>query len=304
MKIRQMLCAKLLALSTAILSVSAFSASATTATKAASHLKLVPPAKRAVPGKHFSVSLGELYVPGFFRADSSGTDLLIFFHGASWCAEQNFYDAHKNGVLVTINMGMAEYDKVFRDPDAIRQVLRSVEQKLRDENVTSAPLRSICLSSFSGGYGAVRQLLNQDDLLTSVSDVVLADSLYAQRVSSEGAIMPASIESFSRFARRAARGECNFWFSQLYPPEEKYRNNTTTLTAKYLIEQTGSEKKPASDTTSRGARVLYRADKRGFHVKGYAGMTTQDHFDHFYGISDLWKQISFMSAGPDETGRK
>ncbi|MGI8906126.1 MAG: hypothetical protein ACR2IE_06515 [Candidatus Sumerlaeaceae bacterium] len=52
----------------------------------------------------------------------------------------------------------------------------------------------------------------------------------------------------------------------------------------------------ASGHNSRGAKLLYRADRNGFHVLGYSGMTTQDHFEHFYAIGDLWKLTSLTHA--------
>src|SRR5206468_311886 len=50
---------------------------------------IVPPPRRDVPGRHSALPLGALYVPDFFRPATNGaTDLVLFFHGAAWCAEQ------------------------------------------------------------------------------------------------------------------------------------------------------------------------------------------------------------------------
>jgi len=97
---------------------------------------------------------------------------------------------------------------------------------------------------------------------------------------------------FLAYARRAAAGEKNLFFSQLYPPEEQYRENRTTLTAQYLLERVGPKKAPTTGKTSRGADILYRAEMNGFHVFGYSGMTNQDHADHLYSMHDLLKQTS------------
>ena len=52
---------------------------------------LVPPPRRDVPGKRFSLSLGTLYVPDFFDSEvTTATEVVVFFHGAAWCAQQNF----------------------------------------------------------------------------------------------------------------------------------------------------------------------------------------------------------------------
>ncbi|MDI6784244.1 MAG: hypothetical protein QME64_09160 [bacterium] len=39
--------------------------------------------------------------------------------------------------------------------------------------------------------------------------------------------------------------------------------------------------------------LLYSCDKRGFHIRGYAGMTNQDHFNHFYNLGEYYKKLSF-----------
>jgi hypothetical protein len=260
---------------------------------------LIPPPRRDVPGKRFSASLGSLYVPDFFREDpvSTGTPAVVFFHGAAWCSEQNFFDARKNAVLISISL--KDYAAVFRDPGMLRQVLDAASEKLADEGVTSKPVTRLCLASFSGGYTALREILRQEQYRPMITDVVLADSLYAPRVEgTTDTLEPGAMAPFLDFAQRAARDECTFFFSHLYPPEEQHRGNTTTLTAGYLIDRVGARRAPASARNSRGARLLYRADRGNFHVLGYAGMTTQDHFEHFYALCDLLRETTLPDAEP------
>ena len=159
------------------------------------------------------------------------------------------------------------------------------------------PIGKICLASFSGGYTAVRQILTFDDVMTHVSDIVLCDSLYAKRIAGDTSDLDdLQLQPFLDYARRTAAGEKNLFFSQLYPPEERYRGNTTTQTAEYLIDHVGAKKVPANGKTSRGTPIVYRAEMNGFHVYGYAGMTNQDHFDHLFAMHDLMKQTSLADA--------
>lgn len=131
-----------------------------------------------------------------------------------------------------------------------------------------------------------------------ISDVVLADSLYAPLLA-DGSLATAEIEPFTRFARRAATaGDVRLIFSHLYPPEEKHRGNKTTLAAAHLIRETGATRHETRSVNKCGQRLLYRADKRGLHILGYAGMTTQDHFEHFYCLSELLRMTSIPRA-PD-----
>lgn len=261
----------------------------------------VPPAQRDVPGKHFDLSLGTLFVPDFFNPDLSvATEVVVFFHGASWCSEQTFYDAFKNAVIVSITVKNYGYPLVFNDPEKFLQVLEETTTTLVREKITTKPIGKVCLTSFSGGYSAIREILRLPQFENLISDVVLADSLYAPRVEGrENELEPAAMEPFVRFARRAVKGECSMWFTHLFPPLEEHRGNTTTLAADYLLNDLGLVRIPAFDCNTRGARLLYRTEKGNFHLLGYAGMTTQDHFEHFYALSDLFRKTSLTAAKPN-----
>lgn len=271
---------------------SAVSAVTTASVSRSTTNTVVPPPRRNVPGQRYSASLGSLYVPSFFdAARTTATDVVLFFHGAAWCAEQNFYDARKNAVLISISL--KDYARVFGDPDMLTQVLDSARQKLKDEGITTAPIGRLCLVSFSAGYAAVREILAQERFRNRVTDVVLADSLYPPRIKgTEDRISTEALNPILDYAKASARGECIFFLSHLYPPEARYRNNTTTLAASFLIDTIGAKRRPANESNARGARMLYRAEKNGFRVFGIAGMTNQDHFEHFYSVADLLRQTS------------
>ena len=256
----------------------------------------VPPPHLEVPGKHFTLTEGSLFVPDFYRLpENKKADVVLFFLGASWCAEQNFYAAKKNGVIFTANektRKAVELKNVTGE-----QLLSSVLAALNKEGIVADGAGRICVASFSGGYSSVRSVLSATNFVDKITDVVLADSLYAPRAAhNTNELDPAAMSPFLNYARRAAEGRGRFIFSQLFPPEEIYRSNTTTLAANYLIGHLQLERKPAHGKTSAGAEILYHADKNGLHILGYAGMTTQDHFNHFYGISDLFKETSFENV--------
>jgi len=272
-------------------------ASPTPAPTAAKSKGPIPPPRRDVPGQRFELApKRELFVPDFFRPDSTtSTQIVVYFHGAAWCSEQCFYDARLNAVLLTVNQtGDTDFASMGAQLPAL---LIATQTKLADEGITSLPVGPVCITSFSGGYTAVRDILKHPGLVARISDIVLADSLYGPRVPGhDDQLEPEPLQPFLNYARQAAAGGPSFWFSHLYPPEEQYRNNTTTLAASYLIDQIGAERRPASEKNSRGARLLYRTDEGNFHVLGYAGMTTQDHFEHLYSIADLLKKTSLQKA--------
>jgi hypothetical protein len=270
---------------------------ATTAPSSRPGGEITPPPRRDVAGTRATLPVGELFVPDFAGAEGK-LDLVIWFHGAAWCAEQVFYDAHKNAAILVVNA--ATWKAGFADADAAAfdTLIAVVEKSLH------RPVGRICLTSFSGGYTAVRDLLRHAAVIERISDVVLLDSLYAPRIGDkQDRLDPAAMEPFVAFARRAApaaaadHADKQFFFTQLYPPLEEHRGNTTTLAASYLIDAVGAERKVASGKNSRGTQtLLYRADKHNFHVLGYAGMSNQDHFEHFYSAADVLKLTSLAPA--------
>lgn len=260
---------------------------------------ITPPPRRDVPGRRIEITSGVIYVPSYFRTSTTApVDLAFFFHGAAWVAEQNFYDARKNAILVSLNM--KDYSSAFRDPNSFNNLLNTTLGALAREGVTTQPAGRLCLASFSGGGSAVREILAVEANSVRITDVVLADSLYAPRKTPDGnELDDAAMKPFITYARRAGAGNCVMLFSHLYPPEEKYRNNTTTLAANRLIDEASAQCKAEQALNSQHARMIYRADIGQLHIFGYAGMTNQDHFNHFYAIGDLFKLTSLSPAAAE-----
>ncbi len=253
----------------------------------------IAPVRRDVPGTRGNLSIARIYVPERFTDNGfASNSVVVWFLGAPWCAEQAFYDAGKNAFLITVTT--KELWETFRHPEALNELLTEADDWLKKQGVSDKPLGPICLASFSGGYVAIREILKHEQYRNRITDVVLADSLYAPRVPGrENELDALAMAPFLDYAARAAAGDGVFLFSHLYPPRQEHRGNTTTLAAAYLIEQLAITRKPASGHTAQGAEISYRADKNGFHVFGVFGMTTQDHFDHFYSAADLLRLTSF-----------
>lgn len=278
-----------------ILPIISFAQSQDTSGGRKSKQSFLPPVRRNVPGLRFSLSTGELYIPDFFKADSDGKfDLAVFFHGAAWCSEQGFYDARKNAVLVSISL--KSYEEAFQDTTRFQKILDEVTLTLETTNTISHPrIGKICLSSFSGGYSAVRAILKVPMYYDRVTDLVLADSLYCGTDATGKFLDDKQMAPYLRFARDAASGKKTMWFTQLYPPEEQYRDNNTTHTAAYLMEHLNGNRVSQNQTNPLGMQLLYSCDTGNFHIRGYAGMANQDHFNHFYNIGEYFGKMSFDS---------
>jgi hypothetical protein len=247
---------------------------------------IVPPARRDCPGKLIAIPAGQIFLPDYYEP-AGQVDVVLWFLGASWCVNQEFYDTRKNAAIFVANRGTI--DAGFHDEQSFDALLSEISNSL------GAPIGRIVVGSFSGGYVAVRDILKLKKHRDKIVDVVLADSLYPPRGVSDPLVLDEALAPFLDYARRAADGRCGFWFSQLYPPQEQFRTNGTTVSARWLIQRSGARLVPTRE--QHGKRLLlYRADLRGFHVMGFAGMTNQDHFEHLYNLHELLVETSLETA--------
>lgn len=252
---------------------------------------ITPPPHRDVPGRRIVLPHGQLFIPDFYQP-AGRLDLVIFFLSPPWLAEQNFHDARKNALLFTANPATTKSG--FPTPESFDALLAEIQSALPNNK----PLGHLTLVSFSGGYTALRDILRHDAATHRVTDVLLLDSLYAPRTPPDSnTLSPDAMKPFLDYAARAASAQCTLTFTQLYPPEEKYRSNTTTLAASYLIDHLHLSRTVNPTTNPSPSRtLLYRADQAGLHILGYAGMTNQDHFDHLYQSADLLKLLPLPDA--------
>src|SRR3954471_13229339 len=182
-------------------------APATTPTTQPRGGSVIPPDKRDVPGVKFAIVEGEVYVPDFYKPGDP-IDVVVWFLGAPWVVEQEFYDAHKNAVLFIASPQTLQNN--FPGPRHFDYLLGNIQLDLKKKDVCDKPIGKVCLGSFSGGYTAVRQLLSFDEVVSRVTDVVLCDSLYAGHVAGpHSELDEMQMAPFLAYARRAAAGEKN-----------------------------------------------------------------------------------------------
>ncbi len=261
----------------------------------------VAPIRREVPGTRYSLSTGQLFIPDFYRVSrNNNVTLVLFFHGASWCVEQSFYDAHRNAVLVSISL--KDYYTAYQDTTSFQGLVDEIKYSIETiKGTQNLNIDKIYLTSFSGGYPVIRSILNHSPQDERIQGIILADSLYAGfegTTRSIETLRKDQMEPFLRFSGEAAKGKKEFWFTQLYPPKPEHRNNTTTLTAEYLITHLRLKKEERNHRNSLGMVLAYSAERRNAHILGYDGMTTQDHFNHLYNLSEYFKSLKIPPAHP------
>ncbi len=118
------------------------------------HARAHPRFKEEHPaGRREALALGTLFLPAKLKLKKQ-TPLLIHFHGGMWLPEvAAARDGNTAVISIQIGTGSSAYAKPFSDPQLFGKLLAEAEAKA---GVKFAP---VTLSSWSAGYGAIREIL-------------------------------------------------------------------------------------------------------------------------------------------------
>lgn len=243
-----------------------------------------------VPGRRVDLSSGTLLIPNTARIRPT-MPLYIHFHGAPWVAEQSIHAVNPHAAILTFNLGAGSgiYSRAFHDPAHFQQLLQEAAKAIDPNNPPQ--FKPVILSSFSAGYGAIREVLRNRDNWTSVDRVVLVDSLHTGYIpdGTPGPLDPAPLQPFLDFAREAAAGHkvLVFTHSEIFPGTFA----STTETAGYLITTLALQQRPVLKWGPGGMQQLSDLHVRGLHILGFAGNSAPDHVDQFHAL-EHWLRLA------------
>ncbi len=265
------------------------------------------------PGRQMSIREGDceatLFVPQSWTPASNGQlPLIIHFHTATWFAIDEHLRHGLNTPLLAFYLGegSSKYQKPFTDSRRLQRMLRLTEQQLATSAGTNVlHIASIDISSFSAGYGAVREILKSPEYRQLIRRVVLCDSLYGSfevNVNGNTNRVPARkhIEPWLPFARAAAAGEKTFVLTHSEVPTTDYANSAQCAQA--LIAAVGApiQRVPAGSTPAAEGDfpLLYRSDLGSFHVWGYGGTNAMAHMIHARHLAEIWQTLDATEPHP------
>jgi hypothetical protein len=225
-----------------------------------------------------SIPMGQMLIPARGGITKSGAfDVMFHFHGHD-AVRKEWVQVMHGAVLVGVDLGIGSgpYAAAFQGPKSFERLVESVEREMamRTGN-PHAHVRKVGLSSWSAGYGAVGEILQQEYAKKVVDSVVLLDSLHCGYVGRDLNAM--QIQPFIDFAKEAAARR-RFMFvshSSIIPPGYA----STTETAHLLIQEVGGRphRTHARAGDPMGLKLISRYDKGDFHVRGYSGNDKMDH---------------------------
>jgi len=236
------------------------------------------------------LSVGQLCLPEGYRAVNGKAALLVHLHGTSERAERAVAESGRPAVVVTVALkGLSRvYSDQFADPAVFRGLLDETTEQLRRFGVAQA-VGVVTVSSFSAGFGGVRELLKHEDLYQRIDALVMADSIYAG-FTGEPALRkvdPANMTGFLRFARDAVERKKSLVITTCEIRPDNYAS--TVETADYLLSELGGKRDAVDEEWQPGWRCTSRYRAGRFQLYSFAGDTGPDHLKHLYNLGRLLK---------------
>jgi hypothetical protein len=240
----------------------------------------------------------KLFIPDNY-VHSASVDLIVHFHGDDATFHNNVAYANLNVVEVTVNYNglSSAYSTPFQDTTLFNTLLNESLTKIRQQAdfADNINFGKVAVSSFSAGYGAVREILKQQTYYNRIDALLAADSLYASFTSSsDHTPMDSQMANYRQYAQDAANGSKTFVFSHSQVPTGTYCE--TRECADDLIAWVGATA-VADNSHGLGTLDFYRQAKKGnFIVHGALGMDGDSHLEHLRYIGEFLKALPLSTV--------
>jgi hypothetical protein len=241
------------------------------------------PQEVVVPGRRVTLAPEKT----FLLPLTNSRRLVIHFHGPAWLAESAARRAFPGVAVLSVQANGSS-------SDAYRTLLAPAAERFPEmvkqaEAAAGVTFTSIVLSSFSAGYGAIREILRDKESWNLVDGVVLADSMHAEYGGEAR-----DLDAFLDFAREAAGGRKRFVIvhSEVFPGTYA----STTEAASYLLRELQLKREPVLEWGTLGMQQLSKVVKGGLQVLGFAGNSAPDHMDHFFALEDWYRRLGAFPA--------
>jgi hypothetical protein len=245
-----------------------------------------------------------LFLPqGWTNAVSSNTVLFAHFHTIAWFAIQEHVrrEAREPLIVFALGEGSSTYRTPFTDTNRFVRMIALVESELKKRGAAAnTRVAHIDVSSFSAGYGAVRELVQQPPSFQIIRRIILLDSMYASLEPEEAGAtnrrpLAAQIDVWVPFARAAVRGGKTFVLTHSQVPTLSHASSFECAAA--LATKAGVEFKTVATNSLPATRdpdfpLLRRADAGKFHIWSYGGKDAQAHLTHIRHMADVWHALN------------
>jgi hypothetical protein len=240
--------------------------------------------------------------PGYKPREGRFVDIVLHLHGAPAVVEAALVETRwpAPAVLIEFNRkGLSSvYAKPFSDPALFPRLLDSTISAIKDQKLADDPrVGRVVVSSFSAGFGGVRELLKVPESFAAIDGLIMLDSIYCGYTgkATDHKVDPALMDGFRRFALEAANSRKTFLLTHSEQVPEGYAS--TTETADDLIDAVGGKASASKADWGQGLMQTRIASKGKFVVIGFAGKEGDDHMKHLRQVAKLWKRFLAVDEG-------
>jgi len=244
----------------------------------------------------------KIFIPSTYQhRPGNVADLLVHFHGDPQTFWNNAKHANLNAVIVTVNYdGLSSaYQTPFTNTALFGNLVNEALTKVRAEPDFADTLAwdKLGVSSFSAGYGAVREILKQPTYRNDIDGLVAADSLYAT-TAGDGTPLDSQMVDYKTFATAAKNGTKTFIYSHSQVPTGTYES--TYECADELMQHLAIT--PTTiNSNGLGTLNFYRTAQAGnFKLWGATGSDADAHLEHLRYIGEFLDDMPLATVQAPE----
>jgi len=201
-------------------------------------------------------------------------DFIAHFHGAD-LARMEYVRGDAPIVFLAVDGANRGYP-TMTGHHALDFLIHDMEHTMkRDSPTGQARAGHVALAAWSGGYAAIRTVLQQSEDWKRIDAIILLDGLHAPREVPPGT---EHLPNFVKFARRAAAGEAFFFVSYSSIPTDGHAS--TTEATRLLLRELGKHPVRVEGEGPGGMELKEAYSARGLHTRGYKGGGRLDHCAH------------------------
>lgn len=255
-------------------------------------------------GRQFTLSntAWKVFIPStYYQRPGNVADVLVHFHGDPQTYWNNAQYANLNSIIVTVNYSgfSSVYSTPFSNSALFQQVLNEALTKVRAQADIPDSLLwdKLGVSSFSAGYGAVREILKSSTYRNDIDALLAADSLYAA-TAGDGTPLDSQMADYKTFASLAKAGSKTFLFSHSQVPTYTYE--TTQECGDELGQYLGISA-AAYNVNGLGTLNFNRYAQTGnFRLWGALGTDGDSHLEHLRYIGEFLEELPLAKLVPGD----
>lgn len=254
-------------------------------------------------GRQFNLSNSawKVFIPSTYQArPGNAADLLVHFHGDPQTVWNNAKYAELNTIILTVNYsGLSSvYTTPFSNSSLFQSILDEALAKVRQQADIPDALQwdKLGVSSFSAGYGAVREILKSANYRNQIDALLAADSLYAS-TAGDGTPLDSQMADYKTFATLAKNGQKTFLFTHSQVPTPGYES--TGETGDELLQHLGLTATPANANGLGTLHYYRRAQSGNFKLWGASGSDGDAHLEHLRYIGEFFRELPLAKPIPE-----